>query len=58
LLTNLHERKKSLGVDEADGVSMLLGLGWEALGLGGGECGRSSQRFAGIIDYFDQNVSD
>jgi len=43
-------------VDEADEVSMLLGLGWDALGLGGGECGQGAQRFPGIIDYFDQRL--
>jgi len=35
---------------------MLLGLGWDALGLGGGECGRSARRFPGIIDYFDNRL--
>ncbi len=35
---------------------MLLGLGWDALGSGGGECGRSARRFPGIIDYFDNRL--
>jgi len=45
-----------LGVDGADGVSMLLGLGWGAVGLGGGECSQGAQRFPGIIDYFDHRL--
>jgi hypothetical protein len=53
LAKEFRELENSLGADEADGVSMVLGLGWDALGLGGGECSRSAQRFPGIIDYFD-----
>lgn len=35
---------------------MLLGLGWDALGLGGGECSQGFRRFPGIIDYFDNRL--
>ena len=35
---------------------MLLGLGWDAYGFGGGECSQASQHFPGIIDDFDHRL--
>ena len=43
-------------MDEADVVSMLLGLSLDAYGLGGGECSQGFRRFPGIIDYFDNRL--